>query len=535
VRASNILVPLTIAVAGCGDNAVPQGAPSSNLAASFNGGGCHPIGTTSQMIDMLQLTDPEWAPVVDGQQVESAPVYVHGVARHAHGDTGGDFPFTHGRPDATAEITPDADDAFRLASGNVTGEGGQMEFEWENGAFPMWMLPGDGDRIVVFGRWIFDCGHPDSSPGHCAAAPASACVLDSDCAATDRCVGAEFGYTSEIHPPQAVAVMRQGRGGIVVDGGAPVLATRADIFVSPNGGAAGDRCMLAHHSIGDIVLDVQCYPLAQPIAKINATDFEFDVPLPPPPPNAHAAWRIVDQPQDLFGGVAAAIEVTPHENDPSPFLHVVVKMTRPTAAGMPTGFAATMFAGWDAPPSTPLTHVRVSIDSLAIVNALKPATPVIRDAPGWRMQVAVNGEWQVVTGLDNVATGDVVAQTLVFDQYLPIDGTAAVHLVANGTSASCIDTFYGTNLSDQLNTLGWGAGVACLVTTDPYPGEVDVTFNGPTFGAGAHATPSQRADGGTCSTTTATACIADNDCPTNETCVSTGTAFAVRYTITTVP
>ena len=520
-------------VAACGDNVAPQVSPNSDLAAVQNGGGCYPTGTTAQQFDMIQLTDPQWVPVVNGQQIDSAPVYVHGVANRAHGDTGGDFPFSHGRSDVTAEITPDRDDDWRVASGNFIGEGNQIEFEWENGALPMWMVPGDGDRIVVLGRWIFDCGHPGALPGHCAAAPATSCVLDGDCATTDRCVDAHFAYQSEIHPPIAAAVMRQGRGGIVADGGAPVPATRADIFVSPNGGAAGDRCVLTHHRVGDVVLDVQCWPLAQPIAKINAQDFTFDVPLPAQPPGgAHATWRIVDQPQDLFGGIAAAVEVTPHEDDPSPFLSVVVKMTESTPAGMPTGYAATMFAGWDALPSAPLAHVRVSIDALAIVNALKPATPVVRDAPGWRMQVAVNGEWQVVAGLDNVTTATVVPQTLVFDQYLPSDGSVQLHIRADGVSSACIDTLFGTNLSDQVSELGLGDGVTCLLTTDPDPGEIDVTFGAPTFGAGAHDTASEHADGGTCSTTIAITCIDDVDCPTGETCTRTGTAFSLRYSIT---
>jgi hypothetical protein len=511
----------------CGDNDRPHVSPDSNQAAAANGGGCYPISPMAMVVDMLQLTDPEWTPV-DGPNIDTNPVYVHGIANHAHGDTGGDFPFTHGRPDMTAEITPDLDDAWRLATGNLAGEHGEMEYEWENGAYPTWMIPGDGDRVVVFGRWIFDCGHPGGAPGHCKAATATECNLDSDCASDDRCVDQRFDYTSEIHPPRAVAVMRGGRGGIVADAGTPVDATRADVFVSPNGGGAGDRCMLTHYDVDKLLLDVQCFPLTQPVTDINSHDFSFDIPLPARPAGAHATWRVVDHPEDVFGGVEAAVDVAAFESDPSPHLAVTVKMTHSTPAGMPTGYASTIFAGWDAPAASQLVHVRLTIDAIAVSNALKPATTIVRDAPGWRAQAAANGEWQALTSLDQVHTGDVIAQGLVFDQYLPPSGE--LRLTANGVSSSCIDTLYNTNLSDAVAQLGFGPGGACLMASNPNPGAIDVTYAGPTFGAGTHETFSQHADGGHCSITPGE-CIDAADCPMGEQCTAAGTAFSLRYHI----
>src|SRR5206468_2138245 len=110
---------------------------------------------------------------------------------------------------------------------------------------------------------------------------------------------------------------------------------------------------------------------------------------------------------------------------------------------LPTGYAGTLLAGWVKDP-TPLTHVRVTVSDLVINNALQLATPVAPKTcstshgpcstsadcssgesclgagpvKSWVMQAAINGEWQELSGLDVVNTGDVIPQTLVYDQYL---------------------------------------------------------------------------------------------------------------------
>jgi hypothetical protein len=195
---------------------------------------------------------------------------------------------------------------------------------------------------------------------------------------------------------------------------------------------------------------------------------------------------------------------------------------------MPTGYASTIFAGWDPPATPQLVHVRLTIDALAVSNALKPAATIVRDAPGWRAQAAVNGEWQAAVSLDVVHTGDVIAQGLVYDQYLLPGGE--LRLTANGVSSSCIDTLYNTNLSDAVAQLGFGPGGACLMASEPSLGAIDVTYAGPTFGAGTHEAFSEHADGGHCSVTPSV-CISEADCPMGEQCTATGTAFSLRYRI----
>ena len=72
------------------------------------------------------------------------------------------------------------------------------------------------------------------------------------------------------------------------------------------------------------------------------------------------------------------------------------------------------------------------------------------------------------------------------------------------------------------------------------PGSIDATYPGPDFGAGPggsadYETTSVGGQGGHCSLTTGLACLVSDDCPSGESCVTTGGAFALRYRIERLP
>lgn len=532
----------------------------SDLASAPNGGGCYPTGIHPAILDMLTLINPEWAPVLNGQTADSQPVLVHGTVQGMHGDTSGDFPATHIRADVNHFVQLDAADDDRLATGN---DDLLLHFEWEAGAYPPWAWAGTGDRVVGLGRWIFDCGHPGTSAGTCSVTTATQCFIDGDCPVGETCTGEHFAYSAELHPPYATAAIRSGRGAIVSRraGATPVLATKADIFASPNGGGAGDRCVVTHQSNATDLLTVQCFPLAQPLATFNAQDFEFDLPLPPRPPHGRLRWRVL--PQAAPGGVPARIHFTAHRSDSPPILHVTVRLAHKVHGTLPTGYAGTVVAGWLDDP-TPLTHVRVTAQAVVINNGLQLTHPVApkacsasntpcntaADCPSgescwgadpiksWVLQAGVNGEWQYLSGLDSVTTGDTVPQTLVYDQYLPADG--AVHLEVNGAAHECVDVLYGQPLSVDLVNFGFVKGLQCLNSTAHSPGSIDLTYAGPDFGAGVggstdYQTVSAGGDAGHCSTTTSLACVVTADCPTGESCITTGGAFALQYRVERLP
>ncbi len=541
---------------------------NSDLATAQLGGGCYPTGINPAVLDMLVLINPEWAPLMNGMTVASTPITVHGTVQGMHGDTSGDFPATHVRADVNHFVALDAADADRLATGN---DDLQLHFEWEAGAYPAWAWAGTGDRIVGMGRWIFDCGHPGAVPGNCSVTTNVQCVLDSDCSSPtcstcgdgETCVGAHFGYSAELHPPQATAAIRSGRGGIVSSRvPTSVPATKADIYVSSFAGGAGDGCILNHLPDPLNLLGVQCFPLVGPVAPINAQDFEFDLPMPPRPAGGRPRWLITQLPAP--GGVAPRVRVHRKLRDPQPHLHVVVRMTRPVHRMMPTGYAGTIVAGWLNDP-TPLTHVRVTVTGLVVNNALQLATPVApktcssttsqpcntaTDCPSgesclgvgpvksWVLQAGINGEWQELTGLDVVNTSDVIPEALVYDQYLP--ATGAVHLEATGAAHECVDTLYGKSLATNLAALGFTKGLTCLNATAHPPGTLDLTYPGPDFGAGGggsmdYETVSSGGQGGHCSTTAGLVCVVNEDCPSPESCVTTGGAFSLRYRIERLP
>ena len=547
-------------LAACLTNVPAAAAPvNSDLAVAENGGGCYPTGIHPAVLDMLTLINPEWAPILNGQTVDSAPVLVHGTVQGMHGDTSGDFPATHIRADVNHFVALDPADADRLATGN---DDLLLHFEWEAGAYPAWAWAGTGDRVVGLGRWIFDCGHPGTTPGTCTSS-ATGCFIDGDCASGDTCAGEHFFYSAELHPPYATAAIRSGRGAIVTSraNATAVPAVKADVYVSPNAGGAGDRCILTHRAAATDLLSVQCFPLSEPVATLNAQDFEFDLPLPPRPPRGKLKWRVIGQPAP--GGVAARVRVKRQLKSSPPSLHVIVRLTRTVRGQLPTGYAGTIVAGWLRDP-TPLTHVRVTAESVVINNALQPATPVApkgcstsntpcnssADCPSgescwgadpvrsWVLQAAVNGEWQFLSGLDVVSTGDVIPQTVVYDQYLPASG--AVHLEMNGAAHECVDTLYGKSLAVDLGSFGFVKGLNCLNSTAHVPGSIDVTYPGPDFGAGPggsadYETTSVGGQGGHCSLTTGLACLVSDDCPSGESCVTTGGAFALRYRIERLP
>ena len=537
----------------------------SNLAASVNGGGCHPTGIAPALLDMLTLINPEWAPVVNGTTVDTEPVLLHGTVEHMHGDTSGDFPSTHLRADVVHQLRLDAADADRLGTGN---DDGLLQTEWEAGVYPAWAWAGEGDRVVALGRYIFDCGHPGAVPGNCSTTATRQCVIDTDCrpplCATcgelEACVGTQYRYSTELHPPHATAAIRQGRGAVLPSrkGAKPVLATRADVFVAAPAGGAGDRCVLTHQEADLSLLQVECFPLSQPTATLNARDFEFDLPLPPRPARARGVrWRVVEH--DTPGGVPARLTIRPRLDGSDPHLTVTARMTKKRRGTLPTGVAATIFAGWRKNPA-PLTHVRLTLDALVVNNALQPVVPTVpktcgngtapcattADCPAgqmclgrgpvesWSMQAALNGEWQELTGLGSVDTGAVIPEGLVYDQYLPPDGTLL--FVAEGRSQECIDAMYGKSLAQGIVELGILKGVICLGSEARNPGAVAVTHPGPDFGAGptgsaTYETTSVGGVGGHCSITATMQCTVDADCPAGEACPPTGGAFALRYRI----
>ena len=623
-----------------------RGNSCSGGSGSAGCGGCYPLDVTTNILNVLSVENPEWAPIgpmmPGGDPTlppNSKPVLFTGTVELSKINVEGDFTGTHLGDDQNTFITVDPDKNGLLATGNnppgCNDEGcNTIEMEREFNKYPLFAWAGEGDRIAALGRWIFDCGHSHAAPAGKCSNSATSCEGAGDCSNGGTCTNPapNFGFRAELHPPQALAVMRSKSIG-------KTPATRADVYISADAGAAGDRCTVSHlGSSLEWLTSKQCYlnhcsvttnrsclvdadcaksetclrlDPAQQILDINTSDFEFDMPLPPKPAGATDVKTKFTKIKVPKGSVSPkAPIITKNLNDPTPSLHVSVPMSVPIGGKMPNVFAQSISAAWKG-DKTKLTHVQVTLTGITINNPLKNNTPAVpqvcsnpsggltttsctNDAPcqsgscaatgkachanseckptdfcngagrclggitpGWEIWAEVNGDWVKLTGLNAVGASapftappyapasQPIAQKFKFDEFVPSDGS--LHIATTGHSLTCVDTFYGRNLIDGLNTFGLTTGAACLLTstaTDHNPGRVDVTHSGTGFAAHMGSTTTCTTSGklttcsavstggsaGTCSST-ARLCVADTDCPTSETCNITGGGFALGYTI----
>jgi hypothetical protein len=567
---------VTVAFAGRAHAALIDSNLAVTPAEHVGGGGCYPVSITPGLLDMLTLIDPEWVPVDVGAHSPplSDPVTIHGTVNLSKINEGGDFPSSHVTDDQNTFLDVDPADMGLIATGNVGPEGvegGQIEVEREIGAYPLFAWGGEGNRYTGVGRWIFDCGHPSANPnGSCSTTTSQACIIDADCAPptcpscvpSETCVNVNFNYHSEVHPPHAIAVSRLDQGYAFTR---PVkagrMATRTDVWISPDGGGAGDQCVVTHQASPLSLLTVECHPFSHPMADVNAANFEFQIPLPPKPPGTTLPPRVRVIDRSPKGARRPKVTTT-FVDGATPVLNATIDMTTPVHGVLPSTVGKTIFAAWPHDP-TPVTHIRVEVDSIEIVNPLKRSTPVIPESkrcsvttsqdcgvnacpageacltlggatPGWEVFLEANGDWRSLDGLAGVAAPGTIPQKLSYDLALPAGGS--LHLHATGHSLACLEAqLYNQSLGRDLALYGLTDGATCLADGSHNPGTFSLTFAGPDFGSGggsqSYTSQTIGGDGGFCSTTATQPCLFDQDCPGGETCDDSGGAFKLHYTI----
>ena len=145
-----------------------------------------------------------------------------------------ELPSTHIDHDFLFHIWKDANNAWAMGGAN----GGDMEIEWEHQVWPRWAWPTGGNKAIVFGPLVYDCGHD-----------------------------VEKGGKTEIHPPRGVVTIREkvaadtlGHGGT-----GTLLVTRADIYFSSRRTPA---------SCGGWCAPPPLRPLYVPLGD---RDYEFDI------------------------------------------------------------------------------------------------------------------------------------------------------------------------------------------------------------------------------------------------------------------
>jgi hypothetical protein len=290
-----------------------------------------------------------WDLVVPGDRTGNVARRLEGevVAGHLpHGD----FYFNHGSEDHNIFVNPDNQNPLAnfpavnyetmLGRGNyLTGpdkEHGRVEVETEYGkhtwndspyyGFPAWAWPNIGDRVLIEGYWICDCGHSPSR--------------------------------TEIHPAWMVVTYRNAMQGSIARGSnrkgwvAPLgpddkdyaRVTRADVYISSYGGEAVDNIFDDDDFYGP---DFGMEDWWQPV---NSKDYEFYITAPiDKPAGAELMWKVLDPPSDFIyppGYVSPSYEITKTTKNGREAVRVHIPFTS-VSNSLHLLFAKTILVGYD--------------------------------------------------------------------------------------------------------------------------------------------------------------------------------------------
>ena len=121
----------------------------------------------ANFLDIIQVNSPEWVYINRDPTTRVAI----GTVRVPH-PTPIDQPGTHDWYDVNANLVPDQPYRYVVAgsrsahTNNYAGDDAdagesfaRLHYEWEEGSFPKFAWPSDGDRVKLWGSWIWDCGH----------------------------------------------------------------------------------------------------------------------------------------------------------------------------------------------------------------------------------------------------------------------------------------------------------------------------------------------------------------------------------------
>ena len=359
----------------------------------------------------VDITDEGWV-WVDPQAIASRldqnppdPSKKHHRYRSASGFVTGsqvaynDTPANHDSHDQNFNVLVDPGQAglLSIVGGNSHGLGpgdadyapDEIEVEWEtgidtddepdvrtgdgvNGIFRRFFWPSKGDRAWVNGHWIFDCGHATTVEG----APR---------------------YRTEIHPPRAVAAMRNQMRALPSTGATPVPVTATDLFIHGRGGFAtedlncGMSIIIGDHgsTCGRSTPPPESEYKTSPID----TDFQFYVCLPPKPAAATFESAIEPGALNTIADAIAAVHVdlvaTSSAAEGAACAHTDARfedlddnwMARVTVPLGGTGVAGDevysrrIYAGWVFPALNPVTaaadapkRLRVTVDQMDLYN-----------------------------------------------------------------------------------------------------------------------------------------------------------------------
>jgi hypothetical protein len=316
---------------------------------------------------------PEWVYVDRSPAIRTA----QGVVRVPH-PSSSDSVLEHRSFDFNGNLVPEARYRYLIAGrasqhtnnyGPQEGEAlGRLHFEWESATLPRWAWPTEGYRATLWGSWIWDCGHWESTANNTG--------------------GTITGEHTELHPLNGIAVHR------LTPYRSAQGEAETDVFVSNEGDAAHaiERCALSHHPITGGAYpqyDSGFRPCARKVSnrlQPLVSSYRFFVPAPPKPSSAaRLRYRVVNRLR--HGSGAERIRIEPGG------ISVTVTLR---GARRVVSYGKSFFVSWSVPPRHKPTALRVTLSSIRI-NQADP-NPALPDPSGahWVLYLNVNGYWQLL-------------------------------------------------------------------------------------------------------------------------------------------
>jgi hypothetical protein len=363
---------------------------------------------------LLTFSSPEWV-FVGGKGTTDTTRVVEGTTTLTH-TAEEDLPESHTSYDLDTDVTPDPKYLDLLSGSPTAGNGnfahdadyGKLHVEWESRALPAYAWPTEGDRVKLWGQWVWDCGHWGEGIQTDQQNPQGSLVGTGDYLLPGQVEGAPppglRGEQTELHPMQAVVVTRK------EPWAAPAGESQTDAFISNDGthAYAEERCARDLNPLPGVPsygpdFSACANTAANEQQPVRGRSYDFFVPAPPrPSPGATLGYREIVRVE----GSTAQEQVTVTAGG------LDVRVSFPNADGA-LAYGTTFLVGWRRaarPPAPASAHLRLRLRAVRVVRSLDPNPDRFHQTgqpPGeYNLYLDANGFWSFVGGRGPLPPGD---------------------------------------------------------------------------------------------------------------------------------
>lgn len=375
-----------------------------------------------------EKVDPEWVSVsatasgpAQDPELTVAEGYVESIGNLKSYVAWKDWPYNHNSHDVIWNVK--LDPLYQPLNSDANEDSSEpgnklLHSEWEMRYLPVEFWPVAGDRVWMLGWHVWDCGHfkwvkddpncQESFPTEIPLAPST-------------CPRHPTGYTTEMHPPLAVAFTRN-EPTIFSGDAAPTNTYKTYININNEGG---------FHN----------YPVFENGIRTNTVSggvrqfldaYEFNIPLPPKPPGQDGS----PEPELRMEVVYANSDVRPEltldmQNN---VVHVAIRNPRCQEGATAICYNAIVAVGWhEQVLSQGYREIEVRFNSLRINNVHDaPDAPAslpfpLRDVESvkgkWHLWVRAGTQWLSIPSLENrrVTSGETIQIGKTVILYVPED------------------------------------------------------------------------------------------------------------------